>query len=170
MATSTYSPSDVSFKLYGIFEVQGFAAGSFINIRKQGSRFSTAVGAQGDVARVHNSNDVYQVTLSLAQSSFWNQILIAIHELDESSLVGKFPLTISDGSGDSIFISSVAWIDNVPDVTYSQGMETRDWSFTCSAMNFSLAGNEETSTVAQVILSALSAASATTSGGIGSLS
>jgi len=170
MATSTYSPSDVSFKLYGMFEVQGFAAGSFISIKKHGTRFSTAVGAQGDVARVHNSNDVYQVTLSLAQSSFWNQILIAIHELDESSLVGKFPLTISDGSGDSFFVSSVSWIDNVPDVNYSNGMEVRDWSFTCSSMSFNLGGNEETSTAAQVILTALSAASSTTSGGIGSLS
>lgn len=170
MATSTYSPSDVSFKLYGIFEVQGFAADSFISIRKQGSRFSTTVGAQGDVARVHNSNDVYQITLSLAQTSFWNQILTAIHELDEASLVGKFPLTISDGSGDSLFVCSTAWIDNVPEVSYTSGMATRDWSITCSDMIFNLAGNEETSTVAQVILTALSVASATTSGGIGALS
>lgn len=169
MATSTYSPSDVSFKLYGIFEITGFAAGSFISIQKQGSRFSTAVGAQGNVARVHNSNDVYQVTLSLAQSSFWNQILTAIHELDEASLVGKFPIMISDGSGDSLFISSTAWIDNVPNVSYSEGMETRDWSFTCSDMIFNLAGNEETSTAAQVILAALAVASSTTSGGIGAL-
>ena len=169
MATSTYSPSDVSFKLYGIFDVTGFAAGSFINIQKQGSRFSSTVGAQGDVARVHNSNDMYQVTLSLAQSSIWNQVLIAIHELDESTLVGKFPLTISDGSGDSLFASSVSWIDTVPDVTYSNGMETRDWSFTCSALSFNLGGNEESSTVAQLIFSALSLATSSTSGGIGAL-
>lgn len=169
MAISTYSPSDVSFKLYGMFEVTGFAANSFITIKKNGTRFETMVGAQGDVSRVHKPNDVYQITLSLAQSSFWNQILIAIHELDEATLVGKFPILISDGSGDSFFLSSTAWIDSVPDISYSNGMETRDWSFTCSDMVNNLAGNEETSTAAQVILAALAVASSTASGGIGSL-
>lgn len=169
MNVSTYSPSDVSFKMYGLFEVSGFSAGSFINIMKDQARFSTTVGAQGDVSRLHQPNDVYRVTLSLAQSSYWNQVFNAIHELDESSLVGMFPLVISDGSGDSFFVSSTAWIDGVPDVTYSNGMEVREWSFTCSDMVYNLAGNEETNDVSQLIFAALAAAGATTSGGIGAL-
>jgi len=169
MAASTYSPSDVSFKLYGLFEVNGFSSGSFISILKDQARFSTTVGAQGNVSRMHHPNDVYRVTISLAQSSLWNQILNAIHELDESSLVGMFPLVISDGSGDSFFVSSTAWIDGVPDVSYSNGMEVREWSFTCSDMVYNLGGNEETNDVSQLIFAALAVAGATTSGGIGAL-
>lgn len=166
---STYSPSDVSIKLYGMFDIDGFASDSMITINKATSTFATETGAQGDSARIHRPSTIYKVTLSLAQSSQWNQLLTAIHSLDDVTLVAKFPLLITDGSGDSLFLAGTSWIDSYPDVSYSNGMEVRTWSFTCTEMVYNLAGNEDVSDALTVITTAIAAASALSNTGIGAL-
>lgn len=144
-----YSPSDVIVSLAGIHTVTGYADGTFIRITKEAKPFEKARAMNGEVSRIYNDDDVFRVELTIMQSSSSNNYLSMLYNIDTATRIGKFPLFIKDGRGQTTFLSGTTWIEQIPDVTFSNGLETRTWIFGCSDATIMIAGNSDVSLIEQ---------------------
>lgn len=156
MALKTYSPSDVSVTLAGMHSVTGFSDGTFIRITKDTKPFSKVRAMDGEVARMYFNDATYTVELTLAQSSSSNNILSMIYNIDSATKMGKFPLFIRDGRGQTSFLAATAWIEEMPDVTFGAELSERVWKLGCSGVSLTIGGNGDTSLIEDTLLVASS--------------
>lgn len=149
MAMLTYKPTEVIVSLAGLFRVEGFANGTFLEIVKEVKPYHHETAMDGEVARLYTKSDNYQIVLTLAQSSLANNILSALHQVDLATHLGKFPVMIQDKSGTTKFFTTNAWVESLPPATFGNSMEVRKWTLQCSNGVFSLGGNDN-DTLAQL--------------------
>lgn len=154
-----YSPEDVDVLIAGMFKIQGFVEGTFINIEKDESFFKTKVTSDGRATRVLVSNPLYTVKLSLASTSESNQVFTRMLTIDALTSSAKFPLIIKDRSGGSVFFSGQSWIEEQAIGTYSNGVEARQWVIKCSEAVFNIGGNENRDDITENIINLLIGAS-----------
>lgn len=138
-----YSPSDVTVTVAGLYSVTGFAEGTFIRITKDTQQVTTLRAMDGSMSRVKSPDTGWKVELTLAQSSSGNDILSTLWNVDKVTGMGKFPLFIKDGSGNTMFMAATAWIEEVPDIVFSNSMETRTWRFAATEVIVNIGGNGE---------------------------
>jgi hypothetical protein len=138
-----YSPSDVTVTVAGLYSVTGYAEGTFIRITKDTQQVTTLRAMDGSMSRVKSPDTGWKVELTLAQSSSGNDILSTLWNVDKVTGMGKFPLFIKDGSGSTMFMAATAWIEEVPDITFSNSMDTRTWRFAATDVIVNLGGNGE---------------------------
>lgn len=153
MATlGTYSPEDVVVLFGGVHRLTGFVDGTFVNISKDEASFLTRVTSDGRVTRVHSSNPIYSVGITLHSGSESNQVLSYALKVDEATKMGKFPLIIKDKMGGSLFFSATSWIETYPNTNFSVNIEDREWIIKCSQATLNVGGNEAMSTVSEDVL------------------
>lgn len=152
MALSTYSPKDVIVSVAGFHTVQGYADGTFIKVSKDMKPFSTVRAMDGEMSRMYSQDDGYKVELTIMQSSSTNNVLSTLYNVDTATRIGKFPLFIKDSLGQSSFMAGTAWIEQIPDLTFGNQMETRTWVFGCSDAVIMFGGNEEVSQIEDALL------------------
>lgn len=136
-----YSPKDVSVTIAGFYQVEGYVDGTFISILKDSKPFATTKSLDGEVARIYRKDESFKVELTLAQSSGTNDFLSALYNIDVATQIGKFPLFIKDGRGSTTFLSLTTWIEDIPVVNFSNGMETRTWTLGCTQATLHVGGN-----------------------------
>jgi hypothetical protein len=138
----TFDPKKVVISFNG-FPITGFVDGTFIEVAPAADRFTKSVGADGEVARVHSSNNTHEVTITLLQTSPSNDVLSAQAEADRLSGLGAGPLQINDLSGTTLFFWASAWIKTP--ATWSggnDGISERAWVFdTAQAIAQNVGGN-----------------------------
>jgi hypothetical protein len=142
MSLLTYSPSEVNVLIAGLLAVSGYADGQFVNISKDETPFQYAKSMDGGLARLCKKDDTYTIQLTLAQTSPTNNVLSLLHKIDRLRGVGKFPLFIKDGSGTFLLYASNCWVESLPSVSFSNGMETRVWSIKASFADMTVGGND----------------------------
>lgn len=147
MALLHYSPKDVSVTIAGFIQIDGYVDGTFINISRDVQPFETMKAMDGNVARLYKKDSGYKFELTLAQSSGSNNLLSAMYNIDIATQIGKFPLFIKDARGSTTFMSLTTWIEDIPQVTFSNGMESRTWTFRCSQASLNIGGNAEQSAI-----------------------
>lgn len=152
MAVALYSPQDVIISLAGMHTISGYADGTFVRITKDMKPFSKVRAMDGEMARMYNSDEGFRVDLTIAQSSGSNNILTMIYNVDTATHMGKFPLFIRDSKGQTSFFAATAWIEQIPEVIFSNSMETRTWSFGCSEAAITIGGNGDTSLIEDSLL------------------
>lgn len=152
MALSTYSPSDVTVTIAGMHSVAGYVDGTFVRITKDLKPFSKVRAMDGEQARMYFDDTGYKVELTLMQSSSSNNILHMIHNVDTVTHMGKFPLFIKDGRGQTTFLAGVAWIEQIPEITFGSELSERTWTLGCSDVVLVLGGNEDTSLIENSLL------------------
>lgn len=157
MALSTYSPKDVTITLAGIHSVIGYADGTFVSIKKDIKPFAKVRAMDGEIARQYFDDAGYKVTLTLMQSSPTNNILSMLYNIDTVTHMGKVPLFIKDGRGQTYFLAGTAWIEEIPEVTFGAELDTRTWVFGCSDVVMTIGGNSDTSAIEDSLLLASSA-------------
>jgi hypothetical protein len=136
----TYDPKKIVVT-FGTVIITGYADGTFVSIAQNGDSFEKVKGADGTVERVNKNADDYAVTITLKQSSMTNDALSTIHIADKLSNTGKFPLTVKDLQGTSLFFAAQAWIAKPPDSERSDASSNREWRIdTGIAANF-IGGN-----------------------------
>lgn len=138
-----YSPSDVTVTVAGLYSVTGFAEGTFIRITKDSQQITTLRAMDGSMSRIKSPDTGWKVELTLAQSSSGNDVLSTLWNVDKVTGMGKFPLFIKDGSGSTMFMAASAWIEEVPDIIFSNYMETRTWRFGATDVVVNIGGNGE---------------------------
>lgn len=151
MALLTYSPSDVTVSIAGIHTVGGYVDGTFIRIIKDIKPFETQRAMDGTMERLYHLDDGYRLELTLAQSSPSNNVLSAIHNIDVVTRMAKFPVMVRDAFGQTSFFSATTWIEGIPEVTFSNNVEQRVWTFGCSSAALHVGGNGTTSAVEDAV-------------------
>lgn len=146
-----YSPKDVTVLLGGFYKLDGYAADTFISIRKDVKPFDAMKSMDGEQARIYRKDEGYTVELTLAQSSSANNILSAIYNVDVATQMGKFPLFIKDLKGSTTFFAGTAWIEDIPDASFGASLSTRTWVLGTSEAGLNIGGNQEGTTVLDII-------------------
>lgn len=144
-ALATYSPEDVFVSIAGFLPIEGYLEGSFISITRDAPFFTTKESADGVVSRVASASKTYSVTLTLMQSSESNLVLTRTALLDNITHITKFPLIIKDMNGSTLLFSTSSWIEDIPETTFSVGIEGRSWKFKCANAMLNVGGNEHKS-------------------------
>lgn len=157
MAVAVYSPQDIYITIAGLYTVTGYADGTFVKISKDLAPFSTTRGMDGEQSRMYQQDLGFTVEITLAQSSSTNNVFQSLYNIDIATQMGKVALYIKDSKGDTTFIATSAWIEQLPDVVFSNNMETRTWRFQCAGCQLSVGGNGDTSTLSTLLTAGSSA-------------
>lgn len=151
MALLTYVPSQIDVSLAGFINISGFADGSFVEIRKDVTPYQTQAAMDGTTSRTFVFDTNYTITLTLAQSSQSNNDLNSLHALDLATQLGKVPLLIRDKSGSTVLFAPTAWIENYPDLVFSNNMESRQWVIKCTDAVLTVGGAGDSNVFQQLI-------------------
>ena len=147
-----YSPSDVIVSVAGMHTITGYADGTFIRIIKEAKPFEKQRAMDGEVSRIYNDDNVYRVELSIMQSSGSNNVLGMLYNIDLATRIGKFPLFIKDTRGQTSFISATTWIEQPPDVVFSNDLQVWTWTFGCTDATMVYGSNEDTGLLEQALM------------------
>lgn len=158
----SYSPEDVIVLIQHedfSHQVTGFVeSGSFLSFERSVDRATLASSVDGNhAARVLRRNKAGTLTISLMQTSESNDVFTRIGILDEESHSNKylFSILIKDMSGRTVMSASQAFLGNDPAVSFSDGVETRDWTITVARLDKHIGGNSKFSPDNEATLAAL---------------
>ena len=140
MAVSTFNPKDVIIVVGGV-PISGYADGTFLEITQDVQQFTKTTGADGYTTRVKSNNYGATATITLAQSSPSNDVLSALAAADRLTSTGVFPILIKDMSGSTIIFAGTAWIQQIPDATFGNEINTRAWVIEMAEADTFLGGN-----------------------------
>ncbi|QDP60442.1 MAG: putative structural protein [Prokaryotic dsDNA virus sp.] len=144
--TSTFSPQDVTVVIsQGDFShiVSGFSEDSIVTVERNSDTFTLYTGADDTNTRIYQSNTSSMITLPLQQTSNSNDILSQIYANDRASRdsSGMFSITIKDNSGRSLFFAEEAFIGRVPDASFGNTMQLREWQIQAVRLDVIFGGN-----------------------------
>lgn len=146
-----YSPIDVEISIAGLHTVTGVADGTFVNITKDVEPFETERAMDGSIQRIYKHDEGYKLDITLAQSSPSNNIFSALYNMDVATQMGKFPVFVTDTKGSTKFFALTAWVDRIPNVSFSNQLETRTWTLSCAQATITVGGNAEQSALEQAL-------------------
>jgi|SRR5580765_7018340 len=139
----TYNPSRVVVIVQG-FPVMGYADGTFINITMPSDGITTAVGADGEIARAINPDRRCTVTITLQQTSPANDFLSTLFNLDILTCGGRVgPILIQDLCGETIFAASQCWVVKPADLEFSKEISNRAWQLQTGAPGVYIVGGNQ---------------------------
>lgn len=152
MALSFYSPANVVVLLGGVVELEGFIDGTFLEITKDAPLYRSKITSDGVTGRIAVTSSNYTIKFTLAQTSESNQKLDKLVQFDNLTRRGSFPIIIKDRSGGSLLFSPTSWIEVIPQINFSNGMESRAWELKAINCAVSIgAGSEESNAVDDLI-------------------
>lgn len=135
----TYASSQVLI-IFGGVPLTGLAPDTFVSFAPSVARVTSAVGADGEIARSVSSNRMWAGTVNLQQTSPSNDVLSGFAAADELTGGAVLPLLIQDLSGRTLLGFSQAWISALPTIEYGSEAGTREWGFETGAPNVVLIG------------------------------
>ncbi|ATN92777.1 hypothetical protein QGX11_gp014 [Pseudomonas phage PPSC2] len=124
-----------------MYSVTGYAEGTFVKITKDTQQITTIRAMDGTMSRIKSPDTGWRIELTLAQSSSGNDVLSTLWNVDKVTGMGKFPLMIKDGSGSTMFMAASAWVEEVPDIVFSNQMEGRTWALRATDVIVNIGGN-----------------------------
>lgn len=135
--------SDQVFITFGavLVDAGAYHDGDFVSLEPVADRFTSFVGAGGEVVHSRTNDNRWTVTLRLHQASPTNSLLSAIAELDRIAPngAGVFPLTVNDSSGNALYFGEKARIMKVPAANFGTEVSVREWTFEVASMRITLA-------------------------------
>ena len=141
MSVYTYDPKSILINVGGI-PLSGFADGAFVEIVADNPQFSKVTGADGYTTRIKSNDYSATLTLTLSQTSPSNDVLSAFLNADRVANLGVFPVMIKDISGNTLIFSATGWIQQFPDITYSNEISNRAWSIALVDLDIFVGGND----------------------------
>jgi hypothetical protein len=149
----TYSPNSVSVIITHdatgiVHTVTGFSEDSIVAIERNSETFTMYRGADDTKTRIYNSDSSATITIPLQQTSNSNDIFSLLYEFDRARLNsdGLFSLQIKDLTGRSVYYSDEAYIAIIPNSSFSNSMELREWLLHAASLNTAIGGNSRFST------------------------
>lgn len=135
-----YAPNDITITVAGLYTVTGYADGTFVNIKKDTQQVTTMKAMDGTVSRIKSPDTGWKVEITVAQSSTANDVFSIFWNADVVTGLGKFPLFIKDSNGSTMFMAASCWVEAIPDVVFSNQMETRTWTLSCTDVIANIGG------------------------------
>ena len=142
MPVRTFDPKQVAVLVNGI-PIRGFADGTMIAVARSNDLFEKSSGADGVVTRVKSNDLSGTIDMTLAQTSPSNDVLTGINKNDELSNTGIVPVSITDLSGRSVYVTAFAWIRKPADAEFSKTVSNREWGFDCADLDMFSGGNPD---------------------------
>lgn len=127
MPLKTFDPNQLSV-VVGTAPILGFAEDTMISIETEDPQYNDNTDIHGNVTRYKVNRNTAKVTITLTESSTSNDLLSNFAEADRISDAGVFPIMIKDPNGTSLFSSTAAYIDQIPNVEFGAEAKTREWS------------------------------------------
>ena len=143
MAVRTYDPKEVIITIGGV-PMSGFSDGTFLEIARSEPTWNMVVGADGYVTRGKTNNFSGTLALTLKQSSPSNDVLSGFMALDELSNAGIVPVLVKDLSGNSVYFSGQAWVQQFPSSTFGKDISDRAWQLQLADVDIFVGSNSET--------------------------
>lgn len=140
-----YIPEAVNCLIAGFIPIEGFVDGTFISVDKDEMPFTSVRMPDGTIARKYTNSKTYTITITLHNGSETNNLLTKMWQVDELTQMGKFPLLIKDQSGSDLLFSTESWIESIPSLTKSNGIDSRVWVIKSAYAVINIGGNEEQS-------------------------
>lgn len=131
MAAPTYAPSKISIAVAGNI-ITGYAEDTFVTVTRSSDAFAKKTGADGLVSRTHSADRSGTIVLTLKQTSPSNDVLSALQLADELTLNAKFPVSVRDSNGTSLYVAADAWVMKMAEAGYAQDEGTREWTIECA--------------------------------------
>lgn len=144
-----YIPESVNCLVAGIIPIDGYVDGTFISIDKDEMPFTVIRLPDGTIARRYNNSQTYSIAITLHNGAETNNLLTKLWQIDEITQRGKFPLLIKDQSGSDLFFSTESWIESIPTLAKSNGVDARTWVIRSANATINIGGNEEPSSLIQ---------------------
>jgi hypothetical protein len=145
MPVRSYDPGLVVLTVGGT-PINGYADGTFIQVARSADSFSKVSGADGVVSRARSRDKSGEITITLAQTSPSNDVLSALHTLDETTGAGVVPVQCKDNSGRSVHFAAFAWVRKPADTEYGKEISDREWVLDCADLDPLVAGNPNSGT------------------------
>lgn len=139
MTVRTYDAREVQVNCGGN-PASGYADGEFIVVRRDAPLYNKTTGADGEVSRSRNES-AGSVTLTLKQTSPFNDILSAFALADKVNNSGVFPFMLKDLNGTTLVFSESAWIESFPDVNLGKEVSDRQWTIALGKTEWFIGGN-----------------------------
>jgi hypothetical protein len=136
----TYDPKQVSCIVGGQIG-QGFSDGSFIKVERNEAAFSLKVGVDGEGTRAKSNNTSGKITITLMQSSSFNDILSGYAAADELSNTGAVPFLLKDNSGRTLCTALTSWVQKYADSEFAKEVSTRTWVLETDSLQVFVGGN-----------------------------
>jgi hypothetical protein len=137
-----YDPKRYELVFKGV-QVQGYAAGTFIQVARQTETFSDDVGALGDVVRIKSHDLRGTVTITLQSTSPTNDLLSAFATVGEEgeTIDGDVgDVLLKDLNGLTTASAREAWIVKKPDLDVSVEHPNRVWVIRCAKLKSHVGG------------------------------
>lgn len=123
----TYNPSQVQL-LVGGYRVEAFHS---ISIKRDSKAFTIIKGIRGKNTRTRNKDTSCTITVELDQTAPANDVFSEILRQDLETGKARLEIVLKDLAGTSSFSSTTAYIEEYPEVSYSESIGKRTWSIVC---------------------------------------
>lgn len=136
----TYDPKQVSF-IFGGKIGHGYADGTFIVVERDEPTFTKKVGVDGEACRAKSNNKGGKITITLLQSSEFNDDLAAFQAADELTNQGVQPALVKDNSGRTVCAAGTAWIQKPANGEFAKETSNRVWIIETDEIDMFIGGN-----------------------------
>ncbi|MBW2672322.1 MAG: DUF3277 domain-containing protein [Deltaproteobacteria bacterium] len=133
MTVANYDPQDVML-VFGGRTITGFSDGTYITAEKTDPKWTTHVGAQGEVVRARNRSPIGTITFTLKRTSPDLDYLIDLmnsNEVKECYLIDRNDKQVTAGGRE-------AWIAEFPSFGATAGTDIPDIEFKVEIADFEL--------------------------------
>lgn len=131
----TYNPAKVTCAL-GVHIVSGFAEDSIIAIEHAGNGTSVNSGTDGEIVRSIDPSQIWNMKITLQQTSSTNSYLRKMYDLDQSSGAGVFPVIVVDLMSKQEFAAPVAWVVKPAGFHRGRTQQNIEWEICIASPKF----------------------------------
>lgn len=116
--------------IYGPHRITGRAKGTAVQLTMNAQASTANVGVDGTGYFVDSEDNSGSVTVLLTPESESNDVLSEMLALNRVTPGGlKHPLVVEDENGRTVMAAASAKIAKLPDAGWSDGVDTRPWTF-----------------------------------------
>ena len=112
---------------FGNHIVSGFADDSMIGVEYSGDGTNVVQGADGEIVRSIDPSSLYNLKITLQQTSATNTWLQNQYEKDQSGGDGTFSVNIVDIWGGMSFTGAAAWVTKPASFQRGKTQQNREW-------------------------------------------
>jgi hypothetical protein len=145
---STYAPNSVIVTIiFGdvVHNISGYSEDSIVTIARNSETFGMYTGADDTNTRIYNANTSGTISIPLQQTSNSNDFLMQLYLNDVATRdsSGLFQLQVKDTSGRSLYFTDQAYIGVVPDSSFANSMQLREWVIHAPRLQSYVGGNSK---------------------------
>ena len=144
MATEVYCAANVTCNFGGIaIDRSALGPEKFITITQNEKTYKHRKGIGGRSCRSEQKDPSYTIKINIAQTSEYNGLLSAFHNVDKLAPggAGIVPFYIADRDGNFKFASTEAYIDGDPEVSFNAEEGDLEWTIIAGSAKHFVGGH-----------------------------